>query len=69
MGERFKEVRETLGLEQSEYSERLGIKPDDVVDIENGKSELTEPILFSVCREFNINVQWLRTGHGEMRKA
>lgn len=31
-----------------------------------GKSRISDAAINSICREFNINENWLRTGTGEM---
>lgn len=31
-----------------------------------GKSRISDAVINSICREFNINESWLRTGTGEM---
>ena len=33
---------------------------------ETGVNSLTDAVITSICREFNINEEWLRSGKGEM---
>ena len=35
-------------------------------NLENGHRNLTEQMTKSICREFNVSDEWLRTGEGEM---
>lgn len=62
----MKELRKHLNLTQKEFGERIGLKPNSISDIENGKNSLTDIVLKSICKEFNVNEEWLRTGKGEM---
>lgn len=66
MNNRVKELRKALGLSGEKFGERIGIKRAAVSQIETGKNGLSEPLLLSICREFNVNEDWLRTGKGEM---
>ncbi|MFR9058973.1 helix-turn-helix domain-containing protein [Eubacterium callanderi] len=66
MNDKVKELRKLLNLTQKEFGERIGLKPNSISDIENGKNSLTDIVLKSICKEFNVNEEWLRTGKGEM---
>ena len=65
MGERIKKVRKALALTQREFGERISIKQNSVAQIEMGRNTSDQTIV-SICREFNVNETWLRTGEGEM---
>lgn len=67
-GERVKQIRKSKGMTLEKFGERVGVTKQTVSRIENGVNALTEQMLLSVCREFNVNEQWLRTGEGEMFK-
>lgn len=68
MNERFKELRKTLGLTQSEFGKILGLSTSGVSDIESGRRNVTEQhlIMLSNYKKKIINIEWLRTGDGEM---
>ena len=66
MNERIKEVRKSLGLSGEKFGERLGVTRTAVSLIESGKNKITDQMFRSICREFNVNEEWLRTGEGEM---
>jgi len=66
MNERIKELRKTLGLTLEKFGERLGIKKNTVSQIENGINSITDQMFLAICREYNVNPDWLRTGEGEM---
>ena len=64
--ERIKEIRTTLGLSQTEFGLRVGVKQGTVAGYENGARVPLDTVVASICREFNVNEAWLRTGDGEM---
>lgn len=66
MKERIKKIRKESGLTQEKFAERLGLKRNTIATYETGKSEPMDSIIVSICREFNVNEEWLRTGKGEM---
>ena len=66
-GERVKEVRKALGFTLEKFGERLGVGKTAVSKIEHEQCALTDQMAKSICREFIINEEWLRTGSGEMR--
>lgn len=65
-GERIKEVRKSLGLTLEKFGEKIGVTKVAISNLENGHRNLTEQMAKSVCREYNVNETWLRTGEGEM---
>lgn len=66
MNERLRDLRKTLGLNQVEFGERIGIGGTAISKIEKGDRGLTESLLRSICREFDVNEEWLRYGTGEI---
>ena len=66
MKNRIRELRKELGLTQSEFGERLGLKQSTVTGYEAGTRAPSDAIIFSICREFDVNEEWLRTGSGDM---
>lgn len=66
MNERIKELRKVLNLTMEKFGERVGVTRSAMSNIENGNRNLTEQMLRSICREFSVNEEWLRTGEGEM---
>lgn len=53
-------------MTQVEFGEKIGVKGNTITNYENGLRNPTDAILLSICREFNINIEWLRTGNGDM---
>jgi transcriptional regulator with XRE-family HTH domain len=66
MTERIKEVRKALKLTQQSFGARIGVTDSAISLLEKGERNLTEQMLLSICREFEINIVWMKTGEGEM---
>lgn len=66
MKDRIKKIRKELDLTQQKFADRLGVKRNTVAQWETGVNSLTDAVITSICREFNINEEWLRSGEGEM---
>jgi transcriptional regulator with XRE-family HTH domain len=64
--ERIKEIRTTLGLSQVEFAKRIFVSKGFYSDIEVGKKKINDRIIFIVAKQFNVNVEWIKTGEGEM---
>ena len=66
MNERLKKLRKELDMTQQEFADRIGIKRNSLANNETGRNTPIDAIIVSICREFNVNENWLRTGEGEM---
>ena len=66
MNGRIKELRTVLGLSTEKFGARVGVTRSAISRIENGVVNVTEQMQKSICREFNVNEEWLRNGTGEM---
>lgn len=66
MRNRIKQIRKESGLTQVEFGEKIGVKGNTVTNYETGLRNPTDAVMLSICREFNVNEDWLRTGQGEM---
>lgn len=64
MNKRILKIRKRLELTQKDFGKIIGMKPNSISDIENGKNSVTETVVRLICREFGINEVWLRTGEG-----
>lgn len=67
-GSRVRELRKTIGLTLEKFAEPLGVKKAAISNIENNTRGLTDQMIISICREYNVNEDWLRTGEGKMFK-
>lgn len=66
MNQRLKKLRKSLDITQQEFADRLGIKRNTVATYESGKSNPSDSAVMLICREFNVNEEWLRTGNGDI---
>lgn len=66
MNERIKKLRKSLDLTQQEFADRIGIKRGAIANYEVGRNIPTDSVVSLICREFNVNEEWLRNGTGEM---
>lgn len=66
MNARIKELRTALGLTLDAFGERIGMGKSSVSKIEKGINGTTDQTIKSICREFNVSEEWLRTGTGNM---
>lgn len=66
MNERLKKLRKTLDMTQQEFADKLGIARGNIGAYEVGKNAPSDAVISLICREFNVNEEWLREGKGEM---
>lgn len=66
LGERIKQIRKQWNLTQQAFGNRIGVKQNTIALIESGKRNTSDQLLISICREFDVNEHWLRTGEGKM---
>lgn len=66
MNERIKELRKSLGLTQQVFADKINIPRNNIAGYETGKRSPSDAVVSLICREFNVNEDWLRSGAGEM---
>ena len=66
MNERIKKIRKELDLTQQEFANRLGTARNNIAGYETGKRSPSNAVISLMCKEFNVNETWLRTGEGDM---
>lgn len=66
MNDRIKKLRKHFDLTQQEFADRLSVKRGAIANYEIGRNEPTDSVISLICREFNVNEEWLRNGTGEM---
>lgn len=66
MNERIKELRKNLKLTQQEFADALNIKRGAVANYEIGRNEPIDAVISLICKTFNVNEEWLRSGAGDM---
>ena len=66
MYKRLKKLRNELEMTQQEFADRIGVKRNSFANYETGRNTPIDAIIISICKEFNVNENWLRTGEGDM---
>lgn len=66
MNERLKKLRKTLGLTQQEFADKIGSKRNTIAKYETNTNMPSAAVISLICREFDVNETWLKTGEGEM---
>lgn len=64
MKDRIKALRKELGLTQEKFADRLSMKRNTIATYEIGRNEPIDAVISLICREFDVNEEWLRTGKG-----
>lgn len=64
---RIKKLRkEILNLTQDSFGFQLGLTKTAISRIESGKNNATERLKTSICKEWNVRMEWLENGTGEV---
>lgn len=66
MNERIKKVRKALDLTQRDFGVRIGTTQNAIANYETGHRNPSSAVIDNICKTFNVNETWLRTGEGEM---
>lgn len=68
IGERLKTLRKEYlnGISQDRFAEMIGTSGAAISRYESSDRAIPNSIILSICREFNVNREWLETGEGEM---
>lgn len=65
MNERIKRIIEELGLKKVDFANRLHISRPFASELCSGAKTPSDRTISDICREFNVDEHWLRTGEGE----
>ena len=68
MNKRLSQLRKALNLSMEEFGKKIGVGRSTISRLESGTNNFTDQMIRSICREFNVNEVWLRTGEGDMFK-
>lgn len=66
INKRVKQIRQTLNIKQKDMAKTLLIRQSSLSDIENGRVNVTERVMSALCKEFGANINWLKTGEGDI---
>lgn len=62
---RIRELRENVGVTQSECAKQIGIDRGTFVNYESGRTPLKFDVALRLCRQFIFSEEWLATGRFE----
>lgn len=65
MNGRIKQVRKLKKLSQTAFGEPLGASRDMINNVENGRAAVSDMMITAICRVYNVDEVWLRTGTGQ----
>ena len=66
INDRLRLVRNSLGISQREFSNRTSISQSVYCDMETGTIEPKERYLKLIAAEYNVSIEWLKMGSGDM---
>lgn len=72
IGGRIWAIREAQGLSRRAFSERLGCQEQEIKNIEYGllkKPEQKESLYRNIAATFDVSLDWIKTGEGDMYGA
>lgn len=64
MNTRIRQIRKDHGLSQEEFAQNVNLTKNYISLIENGNRTLADRTIKDICRIYNVNEEWLRTGNG-----
>lgn len=62
MGKRLRRTRTQLELTREQFAEAVGISPQFLAEIENGKKGMSADTLFKICNRFNLSADYILLG-------
>jgi transcriptional regulator with XRE-family HTH domain len=65
-GKRIRELRKKHKIKITELSRKTGISKAMISEIETGKHKPSPNLMFALIKLFNVNVNWLLTGEGDI---
>lgn len=66
IGDRVKQLIAALGIKKVSFADRIRVSQAFVSQLCSGASMPSDRTIADICREFNVNETWLRTGEGAM---
>lgn len=65
LGERIKWIRTECKETQEVFAGKISIKRNTLAMIESQNKNTSDLVISAICREYNVNEMWLRTGEGD----
>lgn len=65
LAERVTELISDLGMSKTEFAKRINVSQGFISQVCSGASNLSPRTEAAIAHEFNVNIDWLRTGDGD----
>lgn len=65
---RIKQLIEVLDISKTAFGEKINVSQAFISQLCNGTKQPSDRTIADMCREFNVNEEWLNTGEGDMFK-
>ena len=62
VGKRVRSIRQQLNLTREEFAEQVGISPQFLAEIENGKKGMSAETLYKICSRFDMSSDYILLG-------
>ena len=69
MKNRIKEIRTAVNKNQTDFAKSISISRSAICKMESGENFPSEQTITLICRVYNVNEHWIKTGEGEMFNA
>lgn len=66
MNTRIEQIIAALNIKKVDFANSIGVSQPFVSELCSGRKAPSDRTISDICREFNVNETWLRTGEGEM---
>ena len=66
LNHRISKVIDTIGLKKTAFAEKLNVSQAFVSQMCSGVKQPSDRTIADICRTFDVNEEWLRTGEGDM---
>lgn len=66
IGERVKKIRTDKGYSQQKFADKINLSKNFINLLESGARNPSERTLKDIAVEFNVNLNWLKTGEGDI---
>ncbi len=66
LNHRISQVIDTIGLKKTAFAEKLNVSQAFVSQMCSGVKQPSDRTIADICRTFDVNEEWLRTGEGDM---
>lgn len=66
MRERLVKIRKSLHMSQEKFCENISFTRSGLASIECGKNSVNDRLIYAICKEYNVNEDYIRYGKEPM---